>query len=1006
MHSPNATLNTFISDHNNHIDIDNMKISPRVHWQYLLFSIFALSGFSGLIYESVWTNYLKLFLGHAAYAQTLVLALFMGGMAGGAWLAGRYMSRIKNPLIAYAVIEAVIGLFGIFFHRIFLTTSSYMLDIVLPGMDSASAIELVRWIFAAILILPQTLLLGATFPLVSVGILRAFPNTPGNSISMLYFTNSIGAVFGVLTSGFYLVNNVGLPGTILTAALINFLLAIVVYSVSKQLPSQDLPPKQTQETQAPLLRPLLFVSLITGLSSFIYEISWIRMLTMVLGASTHAFELMLSAFILGLALGGLWLRKRIDKFTNPLHSLGVIQLLMGSMALLTVLIYNTSFEVMIGFSKAISNSPNGYVLFNFVSHAIAAAVMLPTTFLAGMTLPLITFLLYKQGGGESAVGKVYAFNTLGAILGVALAALLLLPMLGLKNAIIIGAALDLLLALFLFSRANTSFTKKSLSWLFASVAIGGTLLAPPFNPLLMASGVFRSGKIYTSDLVESVMHRDGKTATIDVIRTKGDGTLSIMTNGKPDASVASGDGQVSFDEPTMVMLGGLPLLAHPKAQTAAVIGMGAGMTADVMLRTPQLKSLDVIEIESAMVEGARLFGKASERVFTDPRSHIYIDDAKSYFSANRKRYDIIVSEPSDTWVSGVSSLFTNEFYSRIRHHLEKDGLLVQWLHMYETSPKIVSSIFTALGNNFTDYRVYATNSANIVILAKMDGKLPALSAAALQNPNLSAAYKRTGWQNFDDIRFFEVGDRELLEPLFIAINAPVNSDFFPFVDQNAVAARFQKTNFASLVNLRSFPMPLPGSAFDGKLKINNTHWLQNLAFAVTAQQGRKLGHYLASGAKGPIPISTEQGNQFAAALTTKPLCDDLVSQTQWARNLVGFASISLPFMSEEESQPMLKFLEGQLCDTAQENRKILHLMAAISARNMQATELAAKDILGTEKVRNRLTQGYAFHALTWAYYNQAKWQELQTAMVTYDGPQSIFSDIALAHARLKLNSKQ
>ncbi|MFN3587731.1 MAG: hypothetical protein ACK4UT_09525, partial [Moraxellaceae bacterium] len=166
--------------------------SPRL--QFTLFALFALSGFAGLIYESIWSHYLKLFLGHAAHAQTLVLGLFMGGMAVGAWLAGRYMHRLRNPLLGYVIVEVVIGVFGLLFHRIFVASTGFMLDNVLPGMSSPLAIELARWSFAGLLILPQTLLLGATFPLMSVGILRCFPATPGSSIAMLYFTNSIGAV--------------------------------------------------------------------------------------------------------------------------------------------------------------------------------------------------------------------------------------------------------------------------------------------------------------------------------------------------------------------------------------------------------------------------------------------------------------------------------------------------------------------------------------------------------------------------------------------------------------------------------------------------------------------------------------------------------------------------------------------------------------------------------------------------------------------------------------------
>ncbi len=983
-----------------------MSTRPPQHWQYLLFFIFSLSGFSGLIYESVWTNYLKFFLGHAAHAQTLVLALFMGGMAAGAWLAGRFITRIKNPLLAYAIVEVIIGIFGLLFHRIFIASTGFMLDDVLPGLEAPMAAELVRWGFAALLILPQTILLGATFPLISVGILRSFPNTPGSSISMLYFTNSIGAVVGVLTSGFYLISAVGLPGAILAASLINFTLAILVYGICKQLNIQTLPQESSQKATSPLLRPLLMVAMITGLSSFIYEISWIRMLTMVLGASTHAFELMLSAFILGLALGGLWLHKRIDRFRNPLQSLGVIQLLMGVMAMMTVLLYSSSFSLMSELNQALARTDSGYTLFNLASHTIAAAMMLPTTVLAGMTLPLITFVLFRQGGGESAIGKVYAFNTLGAIVGVGLASMLLLPIIGLKNAIIVGACFDLVLALFLFRRAKSTKKMKISAWILVLAVVSGTLLAPPFDPLLMSSGVFRHGMLRKPGAAESVFHRDGKTATVDVNRTLPDRSLAIFTNGKPDANVAAPDKPASGDESTMVMLGGLPLLAHPNAQSAAVIGMGAGMSANVMLSSSKLQSLDVIEIEAAMVEGARLFGKSSEKVFTDPRSHIYIDDAKSFFSVHKKRYDIIVSEPSDSWVSGVSSLFTDEFYTRIRKHLNHDGLMVQWLHMYETSPQLVGSIFNALGKNFADYRVYASNNGNIVILAKAEGKVVALDAKTFNEPQLHAAFQHVGWHTFDDVQLFEIGDRQLLEPLFIASGAPINSDFFPYVDQNAVAARFKQLDYTYFVNLRNAPVPMPGTAYEGKLQTSLDMPIPNFIRGTNAQSGRRVGLFFANSGKGLIPSTVGMMNGVAATLMTKPSCNDPLSQINWAQNLIVFAQASLPAMSNEEGQAALAFLAGQVCDTDFLNLKLFQVMKAVAARDMRAIETASYKILGNGKIEANMVKSYAVHALLLSYYQQEKWEEVKKTLSRMEGMNSIFFDLVGAHAFLKSPSKQ
>src|SRR5262245_21647218 len=185
----------------------------------LLFAIFTISGFSGLIYESIWSHYLKLFLGHAAYAQTLVLAIFMGGMALGSWLISRYGARIRQLLLGYVIVEGLIGLCGILFHHGFVTLTELSFDRVIPSFTSNAAVHAWKWTLGSLLILPQSTLLGMTFPLISGGIIRRWPERAGETLSMLYFTNSLGAAVGVLVSGFVLIAHVGLPGTILTAGL-------------------------------------------------------------------------------------------------------------------------------------------------------------------------------------------------------------------------------------------------------------------------------------------------------------------------------------------------------------------------------------------------------------------------------------------------------------------------------------------------------------------------------------------------------------------------------------------------------------------------------------------------------------------------------------------------------------------------------------------------------------------------------------------------------------------
>src|SRR6516225_5878441 len=199
-----------------------------------LLGIFVVSGFTGLIYESIWSHYLKLFLGHAAYAQTLVLAIFMGGMALGSWLVSHYSVRLRQLLWGYLLVEGLIGVCGILFHRLFVAATDVSFATVIPALPAGLAINIYKWSLASLLVLPQSVLLGTTFPLISGGIIRRWPDRAGETLSVLYFTNSLGGALGVLVSGFVLIGLVGLPGTTLTAGLLNSALALAVWLVVRR----------------------------------------------------------------------------------------------------------------------------------------------------------------------------------------------------------------------------------------------------------------------------------------------------------------------------------------------------------------------------------------------------------------------------------------------------------------------------------------------------------------------------------------------------------------------------------------------------------------------------------------------------------------------------------------------------------------------------------------------------------------------------------------------------
>lgn len=778
---------------------------------HILLWIFALAGFAGLVYQSIWTQYLGLFLGHSAHAQSLVLVLFMGGMALGAWLVSRRSESLRSPLLAYAAIELVIGVLGIGFDPLYRMATGWAYDGVMQGTGPG-----LRWVIAAGLVLPQCVLLGATFPLMSAGFMRLQPAAEGRVLAGLYFSNSIGAAIGAIAATYLLLPRVGLPGTILTAGLLNIAVAMAAYPFGKANRSPAAVPA-APPTSAMAITPALVLAVagLTGASSFVYEVTWVRMLSMALGTTLHAFELMLAAFISGIAFGGLWLQRRADRLASPLRTAGWVQLWMGLAALASMFVYANAFEWVGWLMRVLSRSAEAYVAYNLASGVISLLVMFPAAFFAGMTLPLLTLTLLRNGGGERAIGRVYAANTLGAIVGVLVAVHLLMPLLGLKLALWLAAAIDLALGVILLRKvgANTSEGARRPGAVGATaiaiVGLAASMAFVTFDPGMLASSVYRHGTTHLGD-ARILFHRDGKTASVAVYeQRRGDGALrSIATNGKVDAGMTvGGSGHPSPDEYTMALLASLPLSMRDRFERVGVVGFGSGMTTHTLLGSPRVGQVDTVEIEPMMVEGARQFGHRVSRAYEDPRSRIVIDDAKSHFSSTATRYDLILSEPSNPWMGGTASLFSDEFYAFIPRHLTADGLFVQWLQLYEIDEALVSSVLRAMLGHFDDVHAYLANGTDMLLVATPRGQVPAPGARVFADQGLREELARLGIRDVRDLQDGFLMDRRALTAFAGLHPAPVNSDYFPVLQLNAPAARFMGRS-VNLAALQAAPWPV------------------------------------------------------------------------------------------------------------------------------------------------------------------------------------------------------
>ncbi len=791
-----------------------------------LFLLFFLSGISGLIYESIWSRYIRQFVGSAATAQVLVLSLFMGGMALGALLCSRWLADVKRPVRAYGLIEGGIGLYALMFPWLANGVMRLCYDSIFPALGGGMAINAVKWTMAGLLILPPCVLLGMTFPLMSAGILRRDRERSGEILSFLYFTNSIGAALGALLSGFVLVGRFGLPGTLACAAALNIFIALLALTQRREhAPITLRPPEPGQpEARANLVRLLLVVSFGTGLSSFMYEIGWIRLLSMIIGSATHSFEVMLSAFVFGLAVGGLWVRGKMDRFRNPEIVLGFVQILMGVAAVATLPLYGIAVQAMGWLMAGEVRTENTWLAFNALRYGLCLVIMFPATFCAGMTLPLITHLLLKRGQSEAIIGRVYGFNTFGAIAGATLAGLLLMPLIGLQRVIVVGAIVDILLGLTLLrgelqsERAPRGIRRTyNLAMGSSAIAIVYGLAVFHLDPMVLSATVYRHGRTRLGAGYELISYVDGRTASVAVIRLTDDREYRVIyTNGKPDASLVLNrypkgrdpeqGPDIAGDEPNQILVGLIPMMIRPDATHAALIGFGSGVTAHVLLASPTLERLDTIEIEPEMVAGSRNFLPVNERAYSDPRNHFWFDDAKAYFAGAARQYDFIVSEPTNPWVSGVSSLFTVEFYREVKRYLKPSGVLAQWLQGYELSNELLLTVLAALDQEFSDYQILRVGDSDWVILAVADGELGTLSPAPLQWPALAEELRLIGVHDIGQMDGLLVANRRMLHP-FLA-DKPANSDAHPRLDTGAEKARFMQDAAGFLHSLRWTPVPL------------------------------------------------------------------------------------------------------------------------------------------------------------------------------------------------------
>ncbi len=687
------------------------------------------SGCAALLNQVMWSRTLSLVFGSSIEAVSAITAIFMAGLALGSALGPRLVGNRNSSEAAllYARVE-----FGI-------AASALTLAFVLPALEPlrASIGAAPVWALTVALLLVPSGLMGTTL----VVQCRSVSESPDHAFSaraagLLFAANTFGAVAGAYGSVLVLVPRLGVQKTIVVASLLNLIAALVAMFWArrpvgasaradsrpveapertggrqiKALSNEPLvrapPPPTNPGLPLALVMAALFAAGFAGLAN---EVAWTRAFILVAGPTVHAFAFVLGAIVLGLACGALVSSSLLPFLPDPRLVFALAQAGVAGASALVIralsampLLYGEEVRRLVDQPGALIHLQAERSLF----------LLFPAAALSGALFPLGLRLLRGHLSVTRAMGVASALNTAGAIAGASLAGFVLLPAIGLDRtlrlAALVSAFSSVVMAL------HCRLAPRLIGVLAGVFAVGLVATTPSFDPELFAGGAYKY-TVYDTDLsVEDVLRRgelvfyaEGRVANVSVKRVAAN--FSLAVDGKVDATSGG-------DMLTQRLLAHVPFLISEKPQTALVIGLGSGVTASAAL-THNPRSVTAVEISPEVVEAARrFFAGANNRVLEDPRLRLITGDARQHVLSTKDRYDVIISEPSNPWMAGVSGLFTREFFASVKSRLAEGGVFCQWGHLYNMSEADLATLLATFSDVFPGASVFVISEADILIV--------------------------------------------------------------------------------------------------------------------------------------------------------------------------------------------------------------------------------------------------------------------------------------------------
>lgn len=659
------------------------------------------------------------------------MAAYLGGLAFGAEFIGTRLARRGGRLRAYVAIECVVALLGIASVPALRATEPLFAALHREFAASAPILLAARWALLSIMLFVPTALMGATLPLLVAHVER---RGAGGALARLYATNTLGAMLGTLGAALVIIPSLGLTRGAIAAAGANLVAALIVWArrsdepraltgAAERLVRASAPTPAPAARAAPRAAAIALLAAAAGFIALSLEVCWTRVLILLIGSSVHSFAFVLSAFLLGIALGSALFARAVDRTAHPLRAFGALQIALALLVVAQLFAVPRLPGLFLGLILDARVSLPFYVA---AQALVVAILVVPPCLIFGALFPLSARLL-DDGDPAEATGRAYLFNTAGTILGSLATGFVLIPRLGSRAALVVGALAPLAIGVALIVAARgATLRARALAAAFGLAALALLAAAPAWDLRLLTAGIFRPAaagmiaaatdarlsateRIATAAHADSILFlREGINATVSLQKSPATGNLYLKIGGKTDASL--------LDRETQVLLGHLPMFFAGDAPRALVIGHGSGMTLAAVLAHGAARAT-VVELEEAVLDASRAFHAPGDEPLDDPRTSVAIEDGRTFLAAARERYDVVISEPSNPWLAGTNNLFTRDFYEIVRARLTAEGVFAQWIQLYELSPRTLASLLASFGAVFPEAHVFLTTKSDLILVA-------------------------------------------------------------------------------------------------------------------------------------------------------------------------------------------------------------------------------------------------------------------------------------------------